>query len=85
MFVFAQLLSYNNHPHPSKILVPPGTTVQQEKNEQSTTTTKKWKKMVTKRPKLDDLIIGNTCGFDCKNRTIICPVMPKEHTECEKK
>ncbi len=80
MFVLVQLLSLDNdEPHPSNILVPPGTTVQLRESFE------RKKKNDHRRPKLDDLVIKDTHGFDKKYKAILCPVTEKEYKECKKK
>jgi hypothetical protein len=79
LFILVQLLSFDNEPHPSNILVPPGTTVQLRESFE------RKKKNDKRRPKLDDLVIKDTHGFDKTSKAILCPVAEKEHTECKKK
>ncbi len=73
------MLSFDDKPHPSNILVPAGTRVKLQESFE------KKRKNDNMRPKLDDLIIEENHGFDKKTKTILCPVTEKEYKECKKK
>ncbi len=79
MFILAELLSSDNQPHSSKVLVPSGTKVKKAKP-----CTRK-KNKVKIRPKLNDLIIKDVNGFDEKTRTILCPITEKEYKQRKKR
>ena len=78
MCTVIQVLSENDQPHPSNILVPDKTKIKElvasEDGEDDGQT----------RLTLGDLIIPNEHGFDAKTRTVLCPVTSKENTKCKK-
>ncbi|CAF1341771.1 unnamed protein product [Rotaria sordida] len=78
LFIFVQLLSYNNQSHSSKVLVPPETIVQKLK------LLGKKQKNGSRRLILSDLIIKDIYGFDKKNNAILCPITEDEYHQCKK-
>jgi hypothetical protein len=92
LYVLARLLSHDDHPHPSNVLVPAKTKVKQSKSSEKTKnkvkkskSSGKRKNEVKVRSTLKDLIINNECGFDDKTKTILCPITEKEYRQCKKK
>ncbi|CAF2116769.1 unnamed protein product [Rotaria magnacalcarata] len=78
LFVFVQLLSYDDQPHQSKILVPPDTTVKSLKS------SGKGQKIKSRRQTISDLVIQDKYGFDKLTNTILCPISEKEYSRCKK-
>ncbi|CAF4527846.1 unnamed protein product, partial [Rotaria sp. Silwood1] len=78
LFVFVQLLSYDNQSHLSKVLVPPETTVKQIKSSE------KKQQRNNRRQTLSDLIIKDIYGFDKTTNTILCPITEDEYRRCQK-
>ncbi|CAF4039519.1 unnamed protein product [Rotaria sordida] len=78
LFIFVQLLSYDNQSHSSKVLVPPETIVQKLK------LLEKKQKNESRRLILSDLIIKDIYGFDKKNNAILCPITEDEYHQCKK-
>ncbi|CAF3541565.1 unnamed protein product [Rotaria socialis] len=78
LFVFVQLLSYDNQSQQSKILVPPDTTAKSLKQ------SGKEKKIKSRRQTISDLVIQDIYGFDKLTNTILCPISEKEYNRCKK-
>ena len=79
MRILVQLLSYNNQPHLSKIIVPPETTVKQSKK-----LFRKKMKAGNSRKTPNDLIIKDEYKFDPVTNTILYPITKEENNQCEK-